>query len=150
MNYLQALKSINPNFQEIIQQEVKSCNGETIGFHCYSIENHRTFAGGTHSSQETALRISVSESFERSLLNTIKNDQKLRRDFLIEQHPSSSGFAAGFEMHSTYFRALCEGVERWIWSKWIDEQYILEEVDEKMLKQIIHFLQKIFEQTLIK
>ena len=34
--------------------------------------------------------------------------------------PTSCGFAAGFNRESTAFRSVCEAVERWCWSKWID------------------------------
>ena len=51
---------------------------------------------------------------------------------MMKDFPSSSGFAAGFDNDSTKFRAICEGLERWAWSKWIDENYQIDIVQPLM------------------
>lgn len=124
MNLLQRLQTINPNFLEFITQEVVNEEGLVLGVKCFGVEKGDViFAGGTAQDKDLALRIAIAEAFERSYLDLINKDQDLARTFDMKNFPSSSGFAAGFDQSSTRFRAICEGLERWIWSKWIDEQF---------------------------
>lgn len=71
--------------------------------------------------------MAVAEAFERSFFYKIICDEKLKMELDLVNYPSTSGFAAGFDETSTRFRAICEGVERWAWSKWIDEHFKIEE-----------------------
>lgn len=47
---------------------------------------------------------------------------------LLDQFPSSCGFAFGFDHEQTVERSQLEAVERWAWSKWIDLKFPLEEL----------------------
>lgn len=146
MDLLIELKKLNPSFLEFIHQNIVAENGDILGSRYYGInENGDSFSGGTSSDKEIALRIAVAESFERSLFYIIANDEKLKKEFEIIKFPSSSGFAAGFEDCSTRFRAICESVERWAWSKWIDEHFeILEEVPNQKLSKLTNHLMNDF------
>lgn len=148
MNKLDYLLSINPNFLSLKTQEI-ICHEEILGYHCYAVENPQfTFSGGTSSSLDTAKRIAIAEAFERSFLSLIAKSENYRKQFLIEDNPSSSGFAAGFEEKSTRFRALCEGLECWAWSKWIDECYKMPLISKpKGLNKLTQFLLTPFQNT---
>ena len=128
MNLLEELKRINPDAVEFIQQEILDSNGSVIGSRCYGIDNNGdSFSGGTAAYKDTALRIAIAEAFERSLFYQLTKNDKLKAEFDLINYPSTSGFAAGFDDKTTRFRAMCEGVERWAWSKWIDEHFKIEE-----------------------
>ncbi len=76
--------------------------------------------GGLSNLREHAIRIGISEYIERfefsRLLNTSISSQ-----FLLDKFPSTCGFAAGFNSLKTKKRSIAEAVERWCWSKWVDE-----------------------------
>lgn len=128
MNLLEELKRINPDIVEFIQQEILDNNGNIVGSRCYGInKSGDSFSGGTAASKDTALRVAIAEAFERSLFYRVLDDEKLKQDFDLVNYPSTSGFAAGFDDKPTRFRAICEGLERWAWSKWIDEHFKIEE-----------------------
>jgi len=126
MTLLEHLQAINPNFLKFVIQDIQDANALSIGVRCFGIEKDgTTFSGGTASTSEIAKRIAIAEAFERSLIDVVAKDEKLSKKFNMAYFPSSSGFASGFDRASTRFRAICEGLERWVWSKWIDEQYRL-------------------------
>jgi len=142
------LLTLNPRIQAINLQEILD-NGASLGWKCF-IQNssNNAFAGGTSQSKETALRIAVAEAFERSYLEHIHADKNLKDSFLIQEYPSSSGFAAGFENKKTKFRAICEGLERWAWSKWIDEGFKMNSLSpSKPLSSLANYLSKPFNET---
>jgi hypothetical protein len=127
MNLLDELRKIKPDFKEFIQQEILDTRNNLVGSRCYGINNSGdSFSGGTSSSKETALRIAIAEAFERSLFYKICENEMTKVEFEINNFPSTSGFAAGYDENPTRFRAICEGVERWAWSKWIDDNFILD------------------------
>lgn len=124
MNLLELLKKINPNFTEFLTQEIRDEKDAFLGYKSFGTENDKeVFAGGTATTKEVALRIAIAEAFERSYVDLIAKGPQSSLDFDMKAYPSSSGFAAGFDKESTRFRAICEGLERWAWSKWIDEHY---------------------------
>jgi len=68
--------------------------------------------------------------------------------FINEPIYSTCGFAAGFDQESTKFRSLCEGVERWAWSKWIDDKYIISSCPAPRLHGLGEYFHGFFESTL--
>lgn len=85
---------------------------------------------GTASDKDIAKRIAIAELSERTFVRLISQNQETKEKFLLSQYPTTCGFAAGFDRKKTKGRAICEAVERWIWSKWIDDhmhidQYIV-------------------------
>lgn len=130
MSLLDQLKKLNPSFVGFAEQEI-NIKDRTIGYHVYGIDElGHSFSGGTSSCREEALRIAVAEAFERSFVAALFFDEFKRKQFSLDKFPSSSGFAAGFESLPTFKRSICEAVERWAWSKWIDEGYSLDLVSE--------------------
>lgn len=87
------------------------------------LSNGFPFSGGTAISRTLARRIAIAEALERSLVDRLFLSEKDRKGLLLNEIPSCSGFAAGFSQRKTHLRALCEAVERWAWSKWIDEKF---------------------------
>jgi hypothetical protein len=86
-------------------------------------------SGGFAKDRNHARKVAVAEYLERMC------HQELRVSAPSEQHrwgldiiPTACGFAAGFDKQNTILRSVNESVERWIMSKWIDEQFAIEEI----------------------
>lgn len=114
------------DFKEI-QESPLVLEGKEVAFHCsvISIDNlplGSGFALSTHKARQIALN----ETIERRLVeNSIASP--VRFDLLLDEYPTSCGFAVGDCREATKERALAEAVERWLRSKWIDEGYTLGE-----------------------
>ncbi len=116
------MKYIKEEIKNIKYYELKEAE-QPIGWDCYLYnKENRIVAGGTHESREMSLRIGFAEFAERLLSKRIANSNSLSTKFRTKEFPTSCGFAAGFDRTSTENRALLEGIERWAWSKWIDEK----------------------------
>ncbi len=83
-------------------------------------------SGGTHKTKEVAIRIAIAELLERAYFKKIINDKDLASEFMFDRFPTTCGMACGFENDKTKLRAVAEGLERWVWSKWIDEGYLMD------------------------
>lgn len=145
---LKTLKDLNPEFMDLTVQEIGD-EEKTVGFQCF-VRNldGSIFAGGTSQQKYTAIRIAVAEAFERSFFRKIILNPVERDKFLIDQFPSTSGFAFGFNEKQTRFRAICEGLERWAWSKWIDEGFqLLQFTPEIPASALTKHLLKSFSET---
>ncbi len=106
------LKSLIPDFSHL-EESLFKVGDITLGHQCVLVlKSGYPFAGGTDVNPEIARRICAAEAIERSYVARLKEN---------EPRLTSCGFAAGFEEKPTIFRAVCEAVERWAWSKWIDE-----------------------------
>ena len=156
-DFLKILKSLQPDFDSIVEQgilapyphlhpyhdkdededkeskEEEDKEAERVGWHCYAyLKDGDCFGGGTHQSKETARRIVIAESLERSVFYHLCrefNEKKKGEDPLcLKSHPTTCGFAVGFQDEPTRWRALCEGLERWAWSKWIDDHFFIPRV----------------------
>ncbi len=115
----------------ITESPVKAIDGELLGWHStISVTGEMAIGGGTSLDKNTARQIALAETLERILVDKLKNSSEAE-DFLITKYNSSCGFAAGFENEPTSFRALAEGLERWAWSKWIDEKFSLPKVSSE-------------------
>lgn len=124
MNLLEIVQTNVANFDRIDINPIFNLDKETVGYHSVSyLKDGFPFSGGTHANQQTALRICIAEALERALFyKIIKNNNN---DFLTKEFPSTCGFACGFESDKTKYRAICESLERWAWSKWIDDGHQL-------------------------
>jgi hypothetical protein len=101
-------------------------NTKTVGWDAYFFDYEKNLiSGGTHSDKNIALRIGYAEFIERELVKKIAKDCELAEKFRIQDFPTSCGFSAGFSKKETEVRALLEAIERWSWSKWIDEKILL-------------------------
>jgi len=133
MTLLDLIKSELPSFSHIDINPIFDSNQTTIGWNCVSyLSSGFPFSGGTHSNKDTALRICLAEALERTLVKKISKSAEAD-NFLIDNFPSTCGFACGFEDEKTRYRAICEGLERWAWSKWIDDGYNIPAVNDQKL-----------------
>lgn len=97
--------------------------------------SNQIISDGTSDSKDIALRIALSEDIERLFFRIIAKNDSAR--FLITEYPTTCGFAAGFDQEKTKLRSLCEALERWAWSKWIDDKYILPELNTHPSKNLL-------------
>lgn len=149
LDLLTYLKNINPDVSHLSISEIK-CEKDVHGFQCNVNTTEKSIlAGGSSKDKETAIRIAIAEAFERSLVKSIINNEVLSSQFLLDHFPSSSGFAAGFNDYQTKFRSICEGFERWAWSKWIDDGFNIPLVnpDKDKISSLGKFLLKSFNET---
>lgn len=131
INWLEEIRNLEPNFESINRTPIKSPAGETIGWDCFAYNRQgHCMAGGTDKCMETAIRICVAELFERALFRSLQINAA-DRGASSEQMPTTCGFAAGFETSKTRQRSEAEAIERWSWSKWIDDRYRMNELDFK-------------------
>jgi hypothetical protein len=124
MNLLDYLKSLAKS--ENIRLEVRFDNA-TLRHTSTVIVDEIVVSGGTSSDINTSKKIAIAEAFERLLIKNI-NEKEL---FLLNKYPTTCGFAAGFDNESTKNRSLCEAIERWGWSNWIDHGYSLDNTTER-------------------
>ena len=156
MNYLLSLQKINTDIKSLDIQPIINSDSKIVGWNCYFMNHlNQAIAGGTSSNKDIAVRIAVAECYERSLFNQININTAQHSELLLNESPSTSGFAAGFEKESTAFRSLCEGIERWAWSKWIDEGFYIEKkvinnLNELSIHMISEFSKCNYYQTPIK
>lgn len=123
MNLEQFLNRI-PDFKEI-QESPITLEGRDVAFHA-SVILQNGYCQGTGFSQDVkvAKQIALSEALERQVVfDLAKSAQK--GDYLLDEYPSTCGFAVGYDPESTKQRAVAEAVERWLRSKWIDDRYAL-------------------------
>jgi len=127
-----ALEFITQTFGkcEINKSGFTSDRGEVFGYNATLVTpSGMAISGGTSQTWETALRICVAEAIERAIFIKISKDKNdLFFDLQMDKHPTTCGFAAGFDRESTKFRAICEAVERWAWSQWIDYSMELDQI----------------------
>ncbi len=136
------IQKLCPDFDSVYESILKNKYDEDIGWlSTIKLKSGEPIGGGCSHSRDTARRIAVAETLERVMFEKIFNSE-LKNDFLINEFPSTSGFACGFDESKTLLRAICEAAERWVWSKWIDEHCLIERSrvnSNKMPKIAQHF-----------
>lgn len=127
---------MNNQIEEFIQNtdnlEIEEFNFEVAG----SIYNHTLFkinefpiSGGFGNSNKISRKIAYSEYIERTEFHKLSSSShKIKTEWGLDIIPTACGFAAGFDEVQTLKRSIKEAVERWVMSKWIDEQYYIEEI----------------------
>lgn len=107
-----------------IQESPIFYQSRLVGFHSTLVdEEGQALGSGTHAVRETSHKIAVFEAFERKIFNSMF--RRAEPSLFLNEYPSSCGFAVGDEPEDAEQRAKSEAVERWIRSKWIDDQYRL-------------------------
>ena len=116
-----------PLVSSIKSAPISTASKDPIGWSALVLgKNGRPIGSGTACARELATRIAVAESIEwleREAGFSIEERKTLRCD----DYPTRCGFAAGFEREPTRMRANAEAVERWLWSKWIDSGFFIQE-----------------------
>lgn len=145
---IEVLKQLGSQISQVIEQPIVNISGTTVAWNVYIQNANRiSIAGGTHADLEIAKRIAIAEAFERALASSILKDPLSSQAFLMAKFPSSCGFACGFDSTATKNRAIKEGVERWAWSKWIDDRHAMELTDISSY-EINSYTESIFEKFL--
>lgn len=146
------MNKLNNYLNQMRQLEIHYIGDESnpVGWQavCYDCDN-TPLGGGLAKTIELAKRIAISEYCERNAFFEILKCPSLSSDFEMNNHPTTCGFAAGFERDKTKLRSIAESLERWAWSKWIDEGYRLEKVDEIKHTEISKYLIKHFDDYLV-
>ncbi len=125
------LRLVEPLARFLEDAPIVDAHGITIGWHSNVVGSNETALGsGFHADRAISQRIAVAEVIERGLYRRISIDPSLSAQFLADEFPSSCGFAAGFDGHKTQGRAVAEALERWAWSKWIDEGYTIPSISQ--------------------
>lgn len=91
----------------------------------YSSSQYDVKGSGFAKRLETAKKIAFSELNERYLVFQLLKQKNKKNRWGFEFDQSCSGFSVGYSEQKTILRSICEGVERWALSKWIDDGYAL-------------------------
>lgn len=145
MTYLEILKNSYTNFKEIVFSPL--CLEQlVVGWEAIAYtKEHFAIGGGTAVDKNTALRICVAECLERSIFRKIVSDPILSKKCMLQEFPTTCGFACGFEKQPTKDRSLAEAIERWAWSNWIDHHHSIAQISlsekqsELFLRMIAEF-----------
>jgi len=122
-------------------------NDRVVGWYTVVMGNEgEPLGGGTAESLELSQRIAVAESIEKlEVLHGLSVEE--RQSFKCERFPTRCGMAAGFEPQATIHRAIAEGVERWVWSKWIDDGLEISEIKLPKLNDLSNYCFSIFDEV---
>lgn len=103
-------------------------NGNELAYHSsVLLKNNYCLGTGFGRCREMARVIGLSEAIERTLVLKLINGHQ-QRCYLLDEYPTSCGFAVGTTDTSARDRAVAEAVERWLRSKWIDDGFALTEL----------------------
>lgn len=152
---IRLLQKYYPDFSRAEDAEIVN-EGRLIGWHCnlFCAADH-PIGSGCSKSKDTSRRVAVAEALERGVFRELFS--RSPKPLLLDEFPTTSGFAAGFEEHATKLRAVAEAVERWAWSQWIDEGHFIQgvtltqtevgEIGSYFMKEFdsMKFFHKIFE-----
>lgn len=120
--------------------EIKNDFGASLGWNSYIYDSNDVVkAGGTADSKDLALRIAYAELIERSTFKKISHDSILKNRFQLTEHPTTCGFAAGFSRQETKMRAICEAIERWCFSEWVDKQKYISTYKPQGFNELTNF-----------
>lgn len=138
------LRSYCSTFSHVQDSEMLSQDSRVIGWHSSLVDQSgRAIGSGCSTDKNTARRIAVAETLERLTFQKLARDPLASHKFDLRNFDNSDGFAAGFERQSTMFRSIFEAVERWMWSKWIDNQFFIPKVDPPEQTELaLSFLKK--------
>lgn len=132
MDLRKLLISFIPGF-EAVELAPLLWEKEIVGWEAILIDRDKNVLGGAISdSKEKCIQIAYAETLERYFVKNLNIRDQQR--FLTDLYPTSCGFAFGFEEKGTYNRAFNEALERWVWSKWIDEHFLLAKRDGATIK----------------
>ncbi|MBX3033950.1 MAG: hypothetical protein KF865_08495 [Bdellovibrionaceae bacterium] len=119
-----------PDVKEI-QESPLLIEGREVAYNSSVIlKNGYCIGSGFSLNPSKARTIALSEAVERKAVASLFRNCSLEQKklFLLDEYPTTCGFAVGATTEDTKRRAISEAVERWIRSKWIDEKYLLEEI----------------------
>lgn len=126
------LQQVEPRLASFEEAPVSE---ECEGWHVVAVgKSGEALGSGWADSRELARTVAISEMLERRLFERVCVDYKA--EAAVDRMPTSCGFAFGFDLEQTQRRSQREAVERWAWSKWIDERIPLREVSQPKLSAL--------------
>lgn len=141
MNLAELLKREIPTFDHIAEAPIGQA-----GWECsYMTTTGAPLGGAVHADRELCRKIGLAEALERHYISRLSD--KTKQDFFCPEFPSSCGFAFGFDSAGARQRSECEAVERWIWSKWIDEHFRIPHVPTPKLSDLAQVLSGRFDEV---
>ena len=139
MNF-ENLNSFKNLISKLEYGEISSAD-KFLAWNCYIYDKkNNIISGGTSIYKAVSLRIAYAELIERVMFKTIFLEEQKKRDFLIYDYPTTCGFAAGFSDIETCMRSICEAVERWSWTQWIDNACYVEPFFPAIKNELCTFL----------
>lgn len=117
-------------------------------------KNGNAVSGGFACDKMQARKIAVAEFLERKSYQSFSKQKhySINDEWGLNIIPTACGFAAGFDFDNTIRRSIYESVERWVMSKWIDNNLSVEEVKltsiENELDPISLYFISLFEEVL--
>lgn len=120
-----------------------------VGWHSIAIGDKGPLGARLSIDKNIARRIAVAETLERKIFDECISSPSAS-ELGLPSNPSTCGFAVGFEDSPTRLRSLCEAVERWAWSQWIDEGFELSRAltSHKELPPLGQSLANLFDEVL--
>lgn len=92
-------------------------------------KNGVPIGSGFGESQTQSRKIAFAEMLERKSFREIKSSStEIQKNWGVDIISTGCGFAAGFDLRNSIIRSLGEALERWVMSKWIDDDLYLEEI----------------------
>lgn len=123
---IQRLKNDFPNFSHLEESSLKSEELATSWQVSALDDQGRPLGSGFSKQLSIARKVAIAEFIERNFVLRLKTSDE-GPQWMLNSHPTSCGFAAGFDPLSTKIRSIGEGLERWALAQWLDEGYHLEE-----------------------
>ncbi len=118
------------------------------GYHVNCVDSKSEATGsGFDFSKEMAKQKAFCELNERSLYFQLLQQDDLKATWGFDVDSSVSGFAAGLTAEKTAFRSLCEGLERWTLSHWIDNGFALRKIPAPEDRPVVRHTQESFERV---
>lgn len=131
---------------ELIEETPIVLDEKNVGWHVNIKSKYGYIGSGVGLELNVARRIAVAESVER--ITFLKLTEIQKKKILFDDYPTTCGFAAGFEADGAKFRSISEAIERWGWSKWIDDGFHIPElkvINLNILTPIAKFFLKQFD-----
>lgn len=145
MEALNVLSDLNFNIGKYGVSEIKNANQTRVGFHSAILNKDGSCtSGGYGSSPEEANKIACAEFIERSLVQEFRKDSESRDRWKLNESefPTACGFAVGFSLRGTILRSLCEAVERYALSQWIDKKQPFQLENPPLCRESKYFTQQ--------
>lgn len=139
------LSELNLSVCEYHISEIKDKSDNILGYHSTVMDSLETpIAGGFATSLNEANKIALAEFIERKTVKRFAAESKSKKEWHLDKLQTGCGFAVGFDKRNTLLRSICEGVERYVLSQWIDNKKPLRKVNPP-LSQIGNYFYAQFE-----
>lgn len=137
-----------PDFKEF-HQSYMGTEEEPIAWHVTAMNSKdRPIGSGFSSQLETARKIAISESVERTVSAKLAENEQQRKEWQLDTLSTGCGFAVGLSKTPTIARSTQEAVERNILSQWIDDGVHMSPIDRPDFSEIDKAILTNFEDAL--